>query len=102
MTADPRRVTTRLRPGDGRGPAGARARCTGPRDPRRYVGPMARPPARPQTPPGPGDGPPPGGPRVRTPWQLDAFGGWLGARSGATGRAYRSDLAAFCGWAQRA
>jgi len=36
------------------------------------------------------------------PWQLDGFAAWLAAKSPATARAYRSDLAAFTVWAERA
>jgi integrase/recombinase XerC len=36
------------------------------------------------------------------PWRAEAFGRWLTARSSATVRAYRSDVAAFTDWAGRA
>jgi integrase/recombinase XerC len=35
-------------------------------------------------------------------WQLDAFERWLGSRSQATARGYRSDLARFVEWSERA
>jgi len=52
------------------------------------------------------DGPILDGPIRRGPvldhWDLDGFGRWLGSRSAATAKAYRSDLAAFVDWATRA
>ncbi len=35
------------------------------------------------------------------PWRVDGFGRWLTTRSSATGRAYRTDVAAFVDWATR-
>jgi len=40
-------------------------------------------------------------PAIAPAWELEAFGRALGGRSAATQRAYRSDLAAFAGWAWR-
>lgn len=36
-----------------------------------------------------------------SPWRLEEFDRWLGARSAATRRAYRSDVASFAEWAAR-
>jgi len=35
-------------------------------------------------------------------WDLDGFARWLGSRSAATAKAYRTDVAAFATWAERA
>ncbi len=58
----------------------------------RYLGPVTKAPASvaPEA-----DGAPPAA------WELAAFGRSIAARSPATARAYRSDVAAFCTWAGR-
>jgi len=62
---------------------------------------MARTPVDPAAAPPDDQVPGGGGAGPASDWELAAFGTWLASRPVATGRAYRSDVVAFCAWAER-